>query len=186
MRVSSRTFLPAVALVALVAVLAGCTKSDSGADASSNASPLSGAAASSAGARSPARDVTITTTDSAVTLSLAGDTIAMGLSQKVLAEARRDMAKDSATGDSAGFGANIERMVKSTVSSALGTRIAYPLEDIDDVRYENGTIEFDYRHRNRVLAFENVKADKRSALSDFAPADAQRFVAAVRAAKGKR
>lgn len=185
MRTPLRTLLG----VATIALVVGCRKADSARDASAPASAPPGVPSASSAPAAPrtprAGDLTIITTDSAVALSLEGDTVAMRLSDKVLAQARHDMEKDKDHRDSSAFGASIERMVKSTVSSALGTRITYALTDLDDVRYDGGAIKFDYRRRKHLMSFESVKPNKRPALESFEPVDARRFVAAVRAAKGK-
>ena len=49
----------------------------------------------------------------------------------------------------------------------------------------NGAIRFAY-HDRHALSFEDFKADNRPVLESFDPADAKRFVAAVREAKERR
>lgn len=119
--------------------------------------------------------VAIRTTDHKITLSLAHDTVSMGLSDSVLAEARAEMARDTSEHGIAGA---FSGFIKKTVSSALRSRVAYPVQDIQDARYENGRIVFTYR-QPREMKFEDVGSDKQKAVAMFAPADAQRFVAAV-------
>jgi hypothetical protein len=139
--------------------------------------------AAGAHAGHPARDassaVVITTYDGNVDLGLDRDTVFMRLSDRVLTKARKGLDTQT-TAD--GFGAWIEKTVKGKVAEALQHRIAYPLDDIDDVRYEHGAIRFTYRDRHP-LSFEELKIDKRPVLESFTPDDARRFVAAVRAAK---
>lgn len=119
--------------------------------------------------------VIIHTTDNAVTLALANDTVSMGLSDSTLNKARQDMAKD--TGEK-GMGGALSKLIQKTVSSALRSRIAYPVQDIESAKYENGAIVFTYRVKRQVT-FDNVSSDHHKALQSFAPADARRFVAAV-------
>lgn len=123
--------------------------------------------------------VIIHTTDNSVTLALANDTVSMGLSDSALTVARKDMAKDIAK-DTAGrgMGGALSKFIQKTVSSALRTRIAYPVQDLESAKYENGAIVFTYRVK-RKATFDNVSTDHHKALQSFAPADAQRFVAAV-------
>lgn len=138
---------------------------------------------SSAGAQVPARmsgdSVVVHTTDGAVKLGLVHDTVFMGLSDSVLTLARTDMARDTETHNA--LAGTIERMVKKSVSSALQTRLKYPLADIDSAHYANGAIKFAYRNR-RTMAFEDVKQNGKRALNSFSPEDAQRFVATVNSA----
>jgi hypothetical protein len=117
----------------------------------------------------------IRTTDGEVTLSLAHDTVSMGLSDSVLAVARQEMAKDTTQHGLAGA---FSGFIKKTVASALHSRVTYPVQDLESAKYENGRIVFAYRQK-RQMAFEDVGQDKKKALASFAPADAQRFVAAV-------
>ena len=119
--------------------------------------------------------VVIHTTDNAVTLALANDTVSMGLSDSTLNKARQDMAKDTAD---KGMGGALSKLIQKTVNSALHSRIAYPVQDLESAKYENGAIVFTYRVKRKVT-FDNVSSDHHKALQSFAPADAQRFVAAV-------
>jgi hypothetical protein len=81
-----------------------------------------------------------------------------------------------------GMGAEIERMVKGTVQSALATRINIPLSAVRDVHYDGQKIVFDWNGKPP-KTFGNVKVDKKNVLESFSADDAQRFVAAVRARK---
>lgn len=125
-------------------------------------------------------DVVITTTDTAVDMGVIGDHIIMRLSPKTLGRVRNDLDTNKVEGE--GFGASIERLVKKSVSAALAKQVEIPLSDVRDVRYENGRIEFDWRSKPAINP-ENTKNDGRDMLSSFSPADAQRFVDAVKARK---
>lgn len=116
----------------------------------------------------------------AVDLGLRDDTVYMALSDSVRAKAQVDMDTGTA-GESSGFGHALSNVIKKTVNRALSTRIAYAVSELDGASYEDGAITFDYKHKHR-LSFESVKTDDDKALASFAPADAQRFVAAVNAA----
>jgi len=113
-------------------------------------------------------------------LGLVHDTVFMGLTDSVLAVARTDMARDTEETKNALAG-TIERFVKKSVSSALQTRLKYPLTDLDSAMYNNGTIKFAYRDRRR-MAFEDVSQNGHKALQSFSPADAQQFVATLNSA----
>src|SRR4051812_15118556 len=62
-------------------------------------------------------DIRIASVDGGVDLALIGDTISGGLSEKTLAKVKHDLDTNSVKGT--GFGADIARMVKGTVQSAL-------------------------------------------------------------------
>ncbi|HET7584472.1 MAG TPA: hypothetical protein VFK13_06160 [Gemmatimonadaceae bacterium] len=130
-------------------------------------------------------DVVITTTNGEVSLGLVGDSVLMGLSEKALREIRESTDTTDLQTQS-GFGAWIERKVKGAVRRGLSYHIAYPLDDVEDVRYENGAIRFDLRDE-KTFSFDDVKVnDKQPVLEAFPPADAARFVAAVKARKSSQ
>jgi hypothetical protein len=128
------------------------------------------------------RDVRISTTGNEVDLALVGDTITSGLSEQTLAKARHET--DASAVQGTGIGASIERMVKSGVQTALGTRVAIPISALNDVRYEHGAIVFDWK--KEPLAFVKTSVNGKPIMESFSPADAQRFVNAVRARKRAR
>jgi len=104
----------------------------------------------------------------------------MGLTDSVLAVARMDMARDTEETKSVIAG-TIERFVKKRVSSALETRLKYPLADLDSVTYSGGAIKFAYRDKRR-MGFEDVSQNGHKALQSFTPDDAQHFVSVVNSA----
>jgi hypothetical protein len=127
-----------------------------------------------------AGDVRITTVDGSIDLALLGDSISSGLSQGSLDKVRTET--DTAAVDGTGLAANLERMVKGTVQSAVGTRISVPISAIRDVRYENGAIVIDWVGERRTI-FDNTKINGKRLLESFRPDDARRFVDAVKARK---
>jgi hypothetical protein len=140
----------------------------------------SAGSASGAATKSSAGSITITSTDRAISLSFVNDTISMGLTDSLVRSARRDM--DSSDAPDSGFGGFIAKTVKGAVGTALATRVTYPLSDIRSVRYTDGEIQFDYRHKH-AMSFEAIHENgARSALTSFSPDDARWFVASVQAA----
>jgi hypothetical protein len=123
-------------------------------------------------------DIRIVSVDSGVDLALLGDTVSGGLSQYSLAKVKRET--DTLTVKGTGVGADIERMVKGTVQSAVATRVAFPVSAVRDVRYEGGRIIFDWNDKPRYL-FGKMNVNKKDVMGSFSPADAERFVDAVRA-----
>jgi hypothetical protein len=161
--------------IAIGLVLIACSRHDE-----------DGAASATAGSapimQDDGRDVRITTTGNEVDLALVGDTITSGLSEQTLAKARHET--DASAVQGTGIGASIERMVKSGVQTALGTRVAIPISALNDVRYEHGAIVFDWK--KKPMAFVKTSVNGKPIMESFSPEDAQRFVDAVRARKRAR
>ncbi len=124
-------------------------------------------------------DIRIASTDGGVDLALIGDSISGGLSEKTLAKVRQETDTNAVKGS--GFGADIEKMVKGTVQSALTTRVAYPLSAVKDVSYDGRRIIFEWNGKPQ--SFGKVNVNGKDVLESFSEADAQRFVEAVRARK---
>ncbi len=170
-----------MAVVLLVVITVACQRSDASHATLRTASRSTDAVVTHQSlAHASGDSVMIRTTDGAINLGLARDTVFMGLSDSVLALARTDMTRDTEETKSAFAGA-LERFVKKSVSSALQTRLKYPLTDLDSATYSGGAIKFAYRDR-RSMAFEDVSQNGHKALQSFSPTDAQRFVATVNSA----
>lgn len=171
-------------VVLLAASLAGCSRSSRD-DASGDATSITvqrRSASAPPDALGPG-DVRIVSADSGVDLALLGDSISAGLSAKSLEKVRRETDTTTVTGS--GFGASIEKIVKSTVASAIGTRVSFPLSAVKDVRYEDGELKFDWTAKP-IHMFTASTSHGKPIMQSFRPEDAQRFVAAVRARKGRR
>lgn len=124
-------------------------------------------------------DVRITNIDGSLDLALIGDTISSGLSPSALAKVRAETDTAAVTGS--GLGAGIERMVKTTVQSAVTTRMVIPLSDIRDVRYDGTRLVFEWNGKPQAMG--NVKTNGKDFLESFSAEDSQRFAEAVRARK---
>src|SRR5262245_51514412 len=123
-------------------------------------------------------DVQIATMDSSMELALVGQRIVVRFGERTREQIRRET--DTSTVHDSGFGGSIERLVKSTVASALDKQIEYPLSDVREASYENGEIRLE-TNRGRLL--ERTQVHGKPLSRSFAPADAQRFVAAIQARK---
>jgi hypothetical protein len=163
-----------VAAAALVAI--ACSRQREGDDAGASRPPSHAAASDTL----DTGEVRIVSADSGVDLALLRDTISGGLSQQTLATVRHSV--DTATVTGRGLGASIEKLVKSSVSSAVGTRVAVPLSAVKEVRYEGGKLHFEWNGKP-VTLFENAKVNGKPVLESFRPDDARRFVDVVRARK---
>lgn len=159
-------------------VCVACSNSDSNADRGGAKLVMRSADSSVVSRHLGAGDVRIVTTDGGVDLALIGDTISSGLSQQTLDKVRHDTDTGAVKGN--GFGASIEKMVKGTVQSAIGTRVGFPLSAVRDARYESGKIEFDWSGKEQ-HPFGGTKVDKKPLMESFSAEDSQRFVDAVNA-----
>jgi hypothetical protein len=74
-------------------------------------------------------------------------------------------------------------MVRVGVSSLLSHGIEYPLSDLADARYENGSLFFVRINDERI--FEDVQIDDTAIMHGFRPHDARAFVARFREAKAR-
>jgi|ERR1043166_615677 hypothetical protein len=128
-----------------------------------------------------AGDIRIQNVDSSVQISLIGNNVYAGFSPKTLAKIRRET--DTGAVNGTGFGASIEKMVKSTVQSALAKQVQYPVADIQDVRYEDGKLAFYWKNGKRLRLLENSDVNGKKVLESFPKTDADRFVAAFHARK---
>jgi hypothetical protein len=178
-----RVVLLAMLVVPLVTV--GCSRGSD--DRAADEAPAGGVNLSRTGV--PASDdslapgdVRIVTTDSSIDLALIGDSISSGLSPHALAKVRRET--DTAAVSGSGFGAQMEKMVKGTVQSAIGTRVSIPLTAVRAVRYDGTTLVFEWNGTPPKM-FVDARVNGKPLLASFAPADAQRFADAVNARKGR-
>jgi Cu/Ag efflux pump CusA len=98
--------------------------------------------------------------------------------------ARVRQETDTAKVQGSGLGASIEKMVKRTVASTLNQQMEYPLAEVKDAKYEDGKIVLE-RNDGKSGILANADVNHRKLLESFRPEDAQRFVAAVNAKKGR-
>ncbi|HVX39381.1 MAG TPA: hypothetical protein VHB25_07375 [Gemmatimonadaceae bacterium] len=126
-------------------------------------------------------DIRIANTDSSFELALIGDSLVTGLGERVLREINDKTDTSKVEGN--GFAAGIEKFVKGTVANALSHELRFPLSEISDVKYENDRLVFYGNDGKPMKLFDNTEVDHKKANETFAPADAQRFVAAFQAKK---
>ena len=124
-------------------------------------------------------DVRIVTESGDIELALIGDSIVTGLGPAAIDRVRDKTDTNAVSGN--GLGASIEKMVKSTVASAISKQIQYPLSGVKDVRYENGKLQFSYKDGTNMKIFGNSTDRGKPVSESFHPEDAQRFVDAVHA-----
>jgi hypothetical protein len=126
-------------------------------------------------------DVRITTVDSTLELALVGDSIVTGFGSKVMDTIREKTDTSGITGD--GLSATIQRAVKGTVAKAMDHEIHYPINNISDIRFEDGGLRFYRADGTKMWVFENSRVNGRKISDSFDPRDAKRFISAFRARK---
>jgi len=126
-------------------------------------------------------DVRIASVDSSVELAVIGDSVVGGFGKKVLDEIKEKTDTNAVSGS--GFGASIEKLVKTSVAGALSKQMEYPIASIRDVKYEDGHLEFYGENGSRMRFFDNKHDSKPDSANVFRPDDAKRFVDAFHARK---
>ena len=130
-------------------------------------------------------DVRIVSTDGGFELALVGTNVVMRLSDVQVARLRRELSVDRAD---AGVGNWIEQKVKGAVQDLVDKQMLLPVAAIREARYEDGEIRIiaggDGRDV-RLFGTSDEPGGTGSVMGRFAPRDAERFVAAVRAAKAR-
>ena len=175
-----RTLLVAAAFpLALSLAATSCSRPDND-EPRAPARATAALAARDTGLQLAPGDIRIVNTDSSVELALVGSRVMMRLSDKAVGEIKRKTDTMSVAGS--GIGASIEKMVKSTVASALTQQVEYPLSDIRDASYEDGEIRLDMTGE-RMRIFSQTRINNTPVMKSFRRADAEAFVAAVKARK---
>jgi hypothetical protein len=129
-------------------------------------------------------DLRIYNTDSSVDLTLQGNRILAGLSEKTVARVKSKLDSATRRDSGSGLGASIGQIVRQSVAGAIGTHAVFPLADIRDIHDDNGHIVVDWTDGGHHELFESTKVNGVKASNSFNPDDVRRFVAAVRARKG--
>lgn len=118
-------------------------------------------------------DVRITSIDGSFVLAVIGDTVRMNLSDSLRNKVKNDI--DTSAGDKSGFGAAIAKSVGTVVSGAMGFVIRVPVNDVQNLRYENGKLRFDVRGGGVKVNTTGTNGGN----AEFSEADARRFIEAV-------
>lgn len=125
-------------------------------------------------------DVQIFNVDSSLDIILAGTKINAGLSPRIVAKVRGELAKETEK-DTSGFGGAIAQMVKQQVADKIGTRVVYDIDAIKDIHYREPSIIIEWKHGGEERLFGSVKVDGDRETNRFHRDEAERFIAAVKA-----
>ena len=126
-------------------------------------------------ARMPAlgpNDVLITSTDGAFVMAVVGDTVRMQLSDSLRKKVALDI--DTSADKDGALAAAITKSVGKVVNTAMGFSVRVPVEDVQNLRYEDGRIRFDVRGGQ-----VNVNTSGNGNNAKFTEEDAKLFIAAV-------
>ena len=126
-------------------------------------------------------DLRIATTDSAIEVALIGDSLVAGFGAMARDKIKEATDTSKVSGD--GFGASIEKMVKSSVAGALDHEIHVPLTDVSDIQYEDGLLVLYDKQGKKMHFFERDHGKEKP--SRFAEDDAKDFIALFKAKTGR-
>ena len=115
----------------------------------------------------------VTTDDGRIELGVTDEVLFSRLSESLRDEIQSEM--DDETADETGLGGTIARAVTGAVAEGLAASVSVPLDEVRDLRYENGRIEIDMVD-GQPSPFENATSDDEPMLSQFS-ADAGRRLA---------
>jgi hypothetical protein len=127
----------------------------------------------------------ITTTDRAFDLALRRDSVVLSLSAHTVGKVHK--AFDSAATDTAKktmVGAYLTRTLLAEAEKLTSKSTGFLVRDIENVTYQDGRLDFQLKPGTKpFIPFASIKQEGRPVMESFSPADAERFVQAVRSAK---
>jgi len=117
----------------------------------------------------------ITTKEKSVTLLLSNSAIYLQFTDNYLEEIADDIRGKNESDDSDHFGAVLRSAISSGVQTLLDRAITVPLNEIEEIYYENGRLVI--INRNGEEIFEDAEVDDVLIMEDFSRRDARHFVA---------
>ena len=105
-----------------------------------------------------------------VKLGLTDEVVYFSLSDSLRTEIRSEMERSA---EREGIGGMIGGMVSGTVGRALGFRAKYPIEEIRDIRWEDGELHVEFEDSRRRL--EEFRVDDRPVTAAFREEDVRAF-----------
>ena len=130
--------------------------------------------------------VSMATRSGAFVLSLRHDSVVVAFSDSLRQSVKRDvsesMKKDAPKRSDIGAAIQgvVEKSVAATMTEVFDKARGFPLASLRDISYEDGGIHFTFS-KTPTWSFDSFKTDGTPLLEQFQPADAARFVGAVRA-----
>ena len=137
-------------------------------------------------------EVWMTTTSGSLIMRLRNDSVLIGFSDSLrhavksqVDTSMRRGTDEERSGLARAVRGAVEATVKTTLREVFDKERGFPVSDVRSVRYDDGEIVFDYEHKP-LIAPEGIKDGDQSMLARFHPADAARFVGALRGRMGAR
>lgn len=127
--------------------------------------------------------ITNRTDELELVLTTAG--VALKLSEQKLAEIETKLDQERDDGDESGAAANFKNFVLDSVESMLNQQVAYPLDSVREMRWEDGEIVIEVDGEG-FISFKEVSVDGDMALETFDEKDALAFIAAFDKLKRSR
>jgi hypothetical protein len=122
------------------------------------------------------------TEDRSAELVLTRDLVAIQLSGRIIGKLDHDLARERDEDDGVIAGA-LKGAILGSVRALLDHSLECPLDELRDVRYRDGRLEFITEDGDRI--FEDLRIDDREVLECFQAADARAFVHKFRRLKGR-
>jgi hypothetical protein len=119
-----------------------------------------------------------------IKMALTDRYVYFALSEAAVTEARSDMEEELKGKE--GLGGLIGGVVSSAVGRALESRIRYPIEQVRDIRWEDGTMVFELEGGRRRLDEKTLRVDDRPVTEAFDQAAVEAFATEFRRAKAER
>jgi hypothetical protein len=115
-----------------------------------------------------------------VKMGLTDRYVYLALSDSVVSDARAEMRSGA---DREGIGGIVGGVVEKTVGKALGFRARLSIDDIEDIRWEDGGMRIVFTDADRTIDFD---IDDRPVEEAFTEEDVREFAEAFRALKADR
>lgn len=156
-----------LAVAILVPTLAGCDRPDADMDF---------------GGEEIGPDVhSIQSREGEVRMGLTERYVYFALSEEAVEEARSEMRREA---DKEGVEGLVGGVLERTVGKALGFRAKYPVEAIEDIRWEGGEMVIEFSDPDRRL--DRFEVDDESVTEAFSEEDVRSFAEAFRELKARR
>ena len=163
-------------LLLLTALSLGACTSD---EAAAPSEPVSDKVASDDGDLDGTPVTRIVSEDGSIELGLTDAVLYGRLTERAADEVHDELARAE---DEGGIGGFVAGAVSDAVSGAITTPIQFPLDDIEDVRYEDGRLQIVFADRSSDL---DLDVDGKDLDRQFSPDDARDFADAFHELTGR-
>lgn len=120
-------------------------------------------------------ELAISNQDHSVDLLLTDDAIAIQFTENYLKGIAEDIEGSDNSHDSASFAQIFKEVISKSVHTLLDRAISIPLNEIEQITYENGRIVI--INKNNEELFDELEINDKQVMEDFSRRDARRFIA---------